>query len=135
MRTIELRDGCAGLSPADLEGFFDGWPHPPGPAQHLRLLEGSYAVVIAWDGPRVVGFANAISDGVLAAYIPLLEVRPSHRGQGIGRALVRRLLDPLAHLYMVDLVCDPGLAPFYEPLGFTRLAGMARRNRDALKPR
>lgn len=132
MPDITFRDGISGVTAEDLAGFFDGWPDPPSPAQHLALLRGSAHVVLALDGPAVVGFVTAISDGVLSAYIPLLEVRRAHRGRGIGRALVRRMLERLGHLYMVDLVCDPGLAPFYEPLGFTRLAGMARRNRGAL---
>ncbi len=132
MPDITFRDGISGVTAEDLAGFFDGWPDPPSPAQHLALLRGSAHVVLARRGPAVVGFVTAISDGVLSAYIPLLEVRRAHRGRGIGRALVRRMLERLDHLYMVDLVCDPGLAPFYEPLGFTRLAGMARRNRGAL---
>lgn len=130
---ITFRAGCAGLAPADLAGFFEGWPDPPSPDRHLAMLEGSAEVVLALDGDRVVGFVTAISDGVLSAYIPLLEVRPAYRGRGIGRALVRRMLARLDHLYMVDLVCDPALARFYEPLGFARLAGMARRNRATLK--
>jgi hypothetical protein len=41
-------------------------------------------VVLAWDGPRVIGFVYAVSDGALAAYIPLLEVRPNIRGTGLA---------------------------------------------------
>jgi hypothetical protein len=46
--------------------------------------------------------------------------------------LVRRLLVQLERLYMVDVVCDPDLVPFYEHFGMTPLTGMARRNRSAL---
>jgi GNAT superfamily N-acetyltransferase len=80
-------------------------------------LRGSSHVVLARDGARVVGFVTAISDGVLSAYIPLLEVRPEYQRQGIGTELVRRLLDVLRGLYMVDLVCDEDVVPFYERLG------------------
>ena len=73
---------------------------------------------------RVVGFITAISDGVLAAYIPLLEVLPDYRGQGIGTELVRRLLHKLNGLYMVDVLCDPGLQPFYARLGMLPSTGM-----------
>ena len=34
------------------------------------------------DAGRVVGFVTAISDGVLSAYIPLLEVLPEYQGAG-----------------------------------------------------
>jgi GNAT superfamily N-acetyltransferase len=79
----------------------------------------------------VVGFVNALSDGALAVYIPLLEVRASHRGRGIGSELVGRVLSRFSDAYMVDAVCDPDVAPFYERLGMRRLAGMAHRNREA----
>jgi ribosomal protein S18 acetylase RimI-like enzyme len=81
----------------------------------------------------VVGFVTAISDGVLSAYIPLLEVLPEYQGRGIGAELVRRLLDRLGGLYMVDLCCDEDVVGFYERLGLARWdAGMGLRNRGAL---
>ena len=123
-----IQDDLRGVTADDLVGFFDGWPSPPSAEAHLRLLEGSDFVVIARDGERVVGFATAISDGVLSAYIPLLEVRPSHRGQGIGTQLIERLLARLSDLYMIDIVCDDDLVSFYERLGFVKGVSMMRRN-------
>ena len=76
----------------------------------------------------MVGFVSAISDGVLSAYIPFLEVLASHRGSGIGSELVRRLLGQLEHIYSINLHCDPELTPFYEHLGMRSLGGMAIRN-------
>ena len=35
---------------------------------------------------QVVGFVTAISDGVLSAYIPFLEVLPEYKSIGIGYA-------------------------------------------------
>ena len=78
----------------------------------------------------VIGYITAITDGVSAAYIPHLEVRPSWQGQGIGSELVRRMLAQLRHLYMIDLMCDDELQPFYERLGFRPWTGMLIRNYD-----
>jgi len=72
---------------------------------------------------------NAISDGVLYAFIPLLEVLPSHRDRGIGSALMQRLLDELGEFYAVDLMCDPELQPFYERFDMHRATGMIIRRR------
>lgn len=114
-------------------GFFVGWPNRPTPQRHLDLLRRSYAVELALDCEQVVGFATAISDGVMSAYIPLLEVLPEHRGQGIGTELIRRLLARLDGLYMVDLSCAAELQPFYERLGFIALdRAMGQRRRDSL---
>jgi len=104
-----------------LGGFFVGWPHPPSPERHLDILHGSHAVELALDGDTVVGFATAISDGVLSAFIPLLEVLPEYQHRRIGTELVRRLLGRLDTFYMVDLCCDAGLEPFYRALGFQTL--------------
>lgn len=129
---MEYRTSAAGVEPGDLAGFFEGWPSPPSPERHLALLRGSSHVVLAEEEGRIVGFVTAISDGVLAAYIPLLEVRREWRGKGVGSQLVRRIMAALDGFYMVDVVCDPNLIPFYERFGLVPLAGMGRRNRAAL---
>lgn len=114
-------------------GFFSGWPVKPSPHRHLELLRRSYAVELALDEGKVVGFATATSDGVLSAYIPLLEVLAQYQRQGIGSELIRRLLLQLEGLYMIDLSCDEALEPFYERLGFQVLdRAMGQRRRDAL---
>ncbi len=114
-------------------GFFDGWGTVPSPETFLRILQGSTHVILALDGDQVVGFITAISDGVISAYIPLLEVLPAYKGQGIGSELVRRMLEKLSYLYMIDLICDADLQPFYERFGMMRFTGMIKRNYDTLK--
>ena len=86
----------------------------------------------------MAGYITALSDGVLSSYIPHLEVLPAHRRQGIGSQLVRELLDQLDGIYMVDLMCDPDVQPFYQALGLQPSSGMIRRNygaQDGLPPR
>lgn len=126
---IEYTTSLQGVAPEHLEGFFEGWPKPPSPERHLEILSGSYRVVLARERgtQEVVGFANAISDGTLTAFIPLLEVLPSYRGRGIGSELVGRLLHELRDFYAVDLLCDPELVPFYERFGMKKAVGMAIR--------
>lgn len=122
-------DSLDDVTPASLRGFFVGWPDPPTPETHLQLLRGSHAVVLALEGDRVIGFITAISDGVLSAYVPLLEVLPEHQGRGIGAELVRRMRDRLVDIYMLDLLCDDDVAPFYERIGgFQRAGGFTLRN-------
>lgn len=129
--TVTWLTSTADISANDLHGFFVGWPNPPDPSTHLRVLEGSDEVVLAVDNSgKVVGYITAITDGVLAAYIPHLEVLPEWQGRGIGSELVRRMLERLRDLYMIDLMCDSELQPYYERLGFRRSQGMVIRNYD-----
>lgn len=130
--TITYRDELDNVTPQQLAGgFFVGWPQPPTPATHYQILLHSALIGLACsaDG-MVVGWITAISDGISCAYIPHLEVLPTYQGQGIGSELVRRLLIRLRHLYMVDLVCDPEVQPFYERLGFQPWSAMVLRNYD-----
>ena len=124
---IHYLDDSNGIQVTELgEGFFEGWPDPPSPETHVRILQGSDAVVLAVDeeSEKVVGFITAITDGILSAYIPLLEVLPEYRGRGIGKELVRRMLDHFHDLNMVDLMCDPEIQPFYASVGMTLSVGM-----------
>jgi ribosomal protein S18 acetylase RimI-like enzyme len=119
-----------GIFPEMLTGFFDGWPNPPSTEKHLELLQNSYKVVLAMDVGKVAGFITAISDGVLSAYIPLLEVLPDYKSNGIGKELVNRMLIELSNIYMIDIMCDPDLQAYYEKFGMVKANGMVIRNYD-----
>lgn len=124
---IDYRTDLDGVTEADLAGFFVGWPRPPAPPSRLALLRGSSHVVLAWDGERLVGFVTALSDGVLMAYVLLLEVLPAYQGAGIGTELVNRVLAEIGELYGVDVCCDEDVVPYYQRFGFQRVAGLVLR--------
>lgn len=117
------------LKSAELKGFCVGWAQPLDPETLFATLKGSYRYIIARDDDgKVIGFANAISDGVFAAYIPLVEVLPENQGAGIGTAIMRELLNQLENLRIVDLMCDPPLQAFYKTIDMIPMVGM-RANR------
>jgi ribosomal protein S18 acetylase RimI-like enzyme len=125
---IQYQNSLEGIRANQLERFFVGWPNPPTPTTHLEILKRATHLVLALDGSRVIGFVTAISDGILCAYIPLLEVLPSHQHQGIGSELMRRMLERLHEMYMIDLLCDPELQAFYSRVGMEESTGMLVRN-------
>jgi hypothetical protein len=67
---IEYVTSLDDITSSQLNGFFVGWPNPPGNETFLKLLKGSYKIVIALENEKIIGFISAISDGVLSAYIP-----------------------------------------------------------------
>ena len=125
---IEYTNNLDEITEKMLSGFFVGWPNPPSSSAHLMILRGSYCVWLAVDKNRVVGFINAISDGILSAYIPLIEVLPEYQNKGIGKNLISRMLDSLKNLYMIDLLCDKDLQKYYAKFGMFEATGSFIRN-------
>lgn len=130
---IEYRDSLNGIDPENLKGFFKDWPNPPCPEVHLKILANSAFVILAVDlkSSQVVGFISAVSDKILTAYIPLLEVLSDYQGRGIGKELATRMIGKLQSLYMVDVCCDDNVTKFYESIGFQPTNGMILRNYQA----
>ncbi|QYK53733.1 MAG: GNAT family N-acetyltransferase [Fimbriimonadaceae bacterium] len=125
---VTYTDQVDGIAASQLVGFFEGWPEHPDQATHLRILKQSSHVVLAKDGDRIIGFITAVSDNVLCAYVPLLEVLPDYRRQGVGKELVRLMLLKLGDLYMIDVTCDSELRPFYLSMGMSAMTAMCKRN-------
>ncbi len=125
-RRVEETDAVAVLSysertiPADqvlaLYHAAQWWPERT-PDQVGAVLRGSPAVG-AWRGGQLVGFARAVTDGVLRAYVEDVVVAPSRRGSGIGLALLDRLIQELDAIPVVTLFCSPDLVRYYEASSF-----------------
>jgi ribosomal protein S18 acetylase RimI-like enzyme len=126
---IRYQETCEGVGAEDLVGFFTHWHQPRTPTEHLALLQGSTHVVLAIDerSGHVVGFVTALSDGIQAAFIPLLEVLPEYQGRGVGGELMRRVLGRLTDLPAVDLTCRPEMQTFYARFGMRPSVGAVLR--------
>ena len=103
-----------------------GWNR--GKATLALQVEGARWVASAWDGPRLVGFARAISDGVTNAYVSTVVVDPELRGYGIGRELIRRLMAGRDGITFV-LHARPEVTEFYVKCGYSPAENMMRRAR------
>jgi len=131
---IRYTDDVASVRAEMLQGFFVGWPRRPSASQHLEVLRASYRSVVAIDDAheRVAGFVTMVSDGLLTAFIPWLEVLPGYQGQGIGTELMSRILEGTERFYSVDLVCDAALVPYYERFGMRGASSAVLRHPAAL---
>ena len=126
---IEFVDSVEGIKATMLHGFFEGWKRPHSPEIHLEILENSDRVVLAIDreAGKVVGFVTAITDGIQAAFVPLLEVLPAYRGKGIGGTLISKMLEKLGGIPAIDLTCDAHMQRFYKRFGMIPSVGMVIR--------
>lgn len=108
-----------------------GWAHRTADRERLaQLVRGSLWVVSALDDGKLVGFARAVSDGATNAYISTVAVLPEYRGRGIGREIMRRLLDGHDGIQFV-LHANDNAYPFYLhlDLGFEPIDNILRRPR------
>jgi GNAT superfamily N-acetyltransferase len=105
------------------------WPERT--ARELDLVLRDSPAAGAWHGTQLIGFARAVTDGVLRAYVEDVVVAPSRRGSGIGQALLDRLIQALDAIPVVTLFCAPDLVRYYEASFFaaTRQVVMHRTQR------
>jgi GNAT superfamily N-acetyltransferase len=85
-----------------------------------RALEGSWYVLSAYDGDKLVGVGRVVSDGVLYAMIYDMIVKPSHQGKGIGTAILEKLIAKCKRdrLRDIQLFSAKGKVQFYRKRGF-----------------
>lgn len=124
MESVTYRTSLDGISDAMLNDFCVGWINPLSGEKLYKVLKNSQQFVLAMGEDKVVGFVNALSDGVHFAFIPMLEVLPKHQKRGIGKRLLSLLIEQLKDIPIIDLMCDLDMQDYYEPLGFTKMHGM-----------
>ena len=130
MNRIKILPAIEVIHRISANGFFDGWLNKPSDAKFIDLLKSSFISLVAFDREtdQIVGFVTAISDGVLASYIPFLDVKVEYRVQGIVSFLLTEVINKLSDHYMVDLTCDPQLVSFYNKFEMREMTAMTLRN-------
>jgi GNAT superfamily N-acetyltransferase len=99
------------------------------------MLSGSQAVVSAWQGPDLVGFGRATSDGVYRAVLWDVIVAAEHQGNGLGTEIVATLLRHrlVARAERVYLMTTNS-AGFYTKLKFHEHHGQKLMIREPYQP-
>jgi GNAT superfamily N-acetyltransferase len=84
-----------------------------------RLVREATRIVGAYDaGGRQVGFARCFSDRVTLAWVGDVYVEASHRGRGIGEAVVRFLIEGSDFAGIRWMLGTADAHSFYAKLGF-----------------
>jgi GNAT superfamily N-acetyltransferase len=94
------------------------WSSAEKPDLLVKALKNSNTVVTAWDGERLVGLGNAISDGYLVVYYPHLVVHPEYQGNGIGSEIVRLMQRKYHGFHQQSIIADGKAVEFYKKCGF-----------------
>jgi N-acetylglutamate synthase-like GNAT family acetyltransferase len=88
-----------------------------------NLIKGSYkfAVVVIKEECKAVGMGRLLSDGASDAYIQDLVILDEYRGKGLGKELVKYLVNHCISkgINWVGLISEPEQDKFYSSLGFS----------------
>ena len=112
----------AGLDFDELSELYRIAPLGTKPPDALRTVFGNsmFRCFARADG-ALVATGRALADGLDCAYIADVAVHPDHQGRGLGREVVRRLVDQARGHKKILLYANPGTEPFYAGLGFLRM--------------
>jgi GNAT superfamily N-acetyltransferase len=116
---------------ADYYRLFEttGWnkSYQASPQALYRAISDSWHVLSAYYNDRLTGFGRIISDGILYALICDLIVSPASQGQGIGSALLSKLIEHcrMQQIRVIWLFAAKGKSSFYKKFGFIERAADA----------
>ncbi len=96
------------------------WSSASKPNELYNGLLNSETLITAWEGEKLIGLGNAISDGFLTVYYPHLLVLPEYQGKGIGKMIVDKMQEKYSHFHMQMLTADGKSVDFYKKNGFER---------------
>jgi len=115
------------VDPVQLKALFRaiGWTEDLArysPQRIKKFLRQSHVVLTAWNEKTLVGFASAVSDGVLCGLVQNLVVHPDYRGNGLGTRLLRLLAGTMRRqgihcLYALG-TRNRGTRTFFRRVGF-----------------
>lgn len=96
------------------------WSSAKKPELLMKALRHSHTLVTARLNGKLVGLANALSDGYLVVYYSHLLVHPDFQRQGIGRAIMVEMQKIYGDFHQQMLTADGQAIDFYKALGFKR---------------
>ncbi len=74
-----------------------------------------------YDDDKIVGVGRALADGVDVSYIADVAIHPEYQGQGLGKAIVSKLVEFSKGHNKIILYANIGKEPFYAKLGFDKM--------------
>lgn len=107
--------------------FYKNYRYPEG---YSKAIDNSAFIAICFDGEKIVGAGRVVSDMSRFALIVDLNVLKAHQKKGIGKQLVKNLVDACLkeRIRYIELSTDPQfpwLEDFYKKIGFSKVENAA----------
>ena len=91
-------------------------------AENLKtVFTHSMYKCFVYDDTKIVGVGRALADGVDVSYIADVAIHPEYQGEGIGKAIVSKLVELSKGHNKIILYANIGKEPFYAKLGFAKM--------------
>lgn len=74
-----------------------------------------------FDGDVLVGVGRALADGLDCSYIGDVAIHPEYQGRGLGKEVVKSLVNLSQDHNKIILYANPGREGFYANLGFKKM--------------
>lgn len=86
--------------------------------------ENSLKILAAYEDDKLLGIIRAVGDGFTVVFIQDILVFPEEQGKGIGKALIKAMLDSYPNVRQIQLTTDidPKTIAFYKSVGFIELS-------------
>ncbi|NLM05829.1 MAG: GNAT family N-acetyltransferase [Tissierellia bacterium] len=89
-----------------------------------KAINNSLMVLTVWDDKKLVGLARVVGDGYTIIYIQDILVIEDYKRRGIGRNLLKAILDEYKFVRQVVLMTDDTekTISFYESIGLKKVS-------------
>ena len=113
------------LSQIDWQELCDLYKAAPLGSKDIAKLEitftNSMFHIFLYDDDRIIGVGRALADGFDCSYICDIALHPDYQGTGLGKEIVKRLVDMSRGHKKIILYSNPGKEGFYAKLGFKKM--------------
>lgn len=123
MTTLDWTESDEAVDWGELSELYRLAPLGEKPPAALRTVFGNsmFKCFVYSDG-RLIGAGRAVADGLDCAYLADVAVHPDRQAQGLGRAIIGRLVGMAKGHKKIILYANPGTEAFYLSLGFLPMA-------------
>ncbi len=83
------------------------------------VKNSGYYVTARNSGQELVGLISALDDGAINVYIPYALVHPDYQHRGIGKNMMKKLLDHYRDFLRITLISYSESTAFYQTNGFS----------------
>jgi len=91
------------------------------PAALATVFANSMFKCFVYADEKLIGAGRALADGLDCAYIADVAVHPDYQGRGLGKAIIRHLVELSSDHKKIILYANPGTEAFYQGLGFLHM--------------